>query len=177
MIFVDDGSADDSAEGVPVEDPRVTLIRRDRPEGFARAVLGPARDLAPETLVVALDGAEWLSGPDALATVAATFADRACAAFYSQYRLTDGSYGGAMPYWDAASFAARDPATYRPGVAAWRANLTAGLGSDDFARGDGLEHLFDRAIGAAGFLGTAFCDEPLCIRDGQRSKEPPAATA
>ena len=177
MIFVDDGSGDGSAEGVPVDDPRIALIRRESPEGFARAVLGPVRDLAPDTVLVALDGAEWLSGPGSIAAVAATFADRACEAFYSQYRLTDGSYGEAMPYWNAASFEARDLKACRPGLMAWRAKLTAGLGPDDFARGDGLERLFDRALGAAGFLGTAFCDEPLCIRDGRRSTEAPAATA
>lgn len=93
-IFVDDASTDGSAAEIPLDDPRVTLVRNDRRMGAAanihQAVLTRC---APDDIVVHLDGDDWLATASALNYINDFYNKHDCWVMYGQHRTTEGKYG------------------------------------------------------------------------------------
>jgi glycosyltransferase involved in cell wall biosynthesis len=98
LIFIDDGSAGNYAEKIPLEDERVTLIRNQTQQGWA-ACLNEylTRHGEPSDIIFPLDGANWLAGKETLTLVNDFFNDYECAVMYGQYRYSSGHLGLTMP--------------------------------------------------------------------------------
>ncbi len=158
MIFVDDGSAEDSRSRIPMDDPRVRLVYRG--EGVSPAQTLRDALSAQETedaIVVLLTGDQWLDSRTALRSINSWFDRYGCLAMWSQYRLPDGRHGRAFPLADAISF--RDRTESPMGVRAFRASLLSGV-DDSLNSWSGL---FDTLLDTAGFDKSTFCDDILCV--------------
>lgn len=163
MVFVDDGSVEDSESRIPLDDPRASLLRREEEAGFTDIIREALRG---EPIVVLLTGDQWLDSRTALQFVNSWFNSYNCLAMWSQYRLPDGRHGAAHPFEDANSF--RDRPANPKGVRAFHASL---LDNIDGARSlNSWNDLFDAVLDAAGFQRSTFCDEALCVASAEETR-------
>jgi glycosyltransferase involved in cell wall biosynthesis len=94
MVFLDIGSTDESHHKVPVEDPRVTLVRRSEDDAVGENVcLFAARHCDADDVVLLLDGSDWLASDTALTELQRYFADPGCLLTYGQFQYADGAPG------------------------------------------------------------------------------------
>ena len=105
VIFLDDASTDGAADRLPIEDPRVTLIRNEIRSGAARNLHRALRDWCdPDDIAVLVDGDDWLANSDALAEIDRFYREYDCWVMYSQFLYSNGAYGICKPYPDRETF-------------------------------------------------------------------------
>jgi glycosyltransferase involved in cell wall biosynthesis len=104
IIFVDDASTDGSHERIPMDDPRITLIRNTENKGGAWNLHQCLLRCQPDDIFFQLDGDDWLSCNDALSHVNRFYEETSCWVMYGQFMLVDGSYGLARPFTDLNDF-------------------------------------------------------------------------
>jgi hypothetical protein len=169
-VLVDDGSRASPADRLPADDARITLLRTERPAGWAAAVAAALRGCAADAPVLVLPPGHRLA-PGALAEVLARFGDPACRLVYGQHRLASGALGSAEPAPDAAAHEARGAALARGSALAFRAGLAPEAASPDGGAGemsvDALEAWAASLFAVAGFAGTRFTDAVLTELSGR----------
>jgi glycosyltransferase involved in cell wall biosynthesis len=124
VIFLDDASTDGAANRLPVEDPRVTLIRNEIRSGAARNLHRALRDWCdPDDIAVLLDGDDWLASSDALAEIDRFYREYDCWVMYGQFRYSNGAYGICKPYPDRETFSRLRSVWYSSHIRTFRAGL------------------------------------------------------
>lgn len=99
VVYVDDASTDGCARHVPVDDPRVRLVRRSRRRGLAANLHAVVTRLCrPDDVVVIVDGDDRLAAPDALRHVDEAYRRYGCWLTYGQFRYADGEVGFCEPF-------------------------------------------------------------------------------
>jgi glycosyltransferase involved in cell wall biosynthesis len=150
VVFIDDGSAHDQRDRLPLDDPRVVFVRHDQPRGTSACLAEHLREHDhPAGIVLPLAASDRLATPQALARIAAAFADPSCLAVYGQFRSPAGRLGDAEPASGENDFRARGPSL-------------AGGAATAFRAGAWRESPVDLWQGA-GFHGTRFLDDVLTI--------------
>ena len=157
MIFVDLGATDGSARKIPVDDSRVTLVRRGE----------EAQQCDENDVVVLLNGSDWLASADALAQLQQCFADPGCLVTYGQFQYADGSAGIACSIPD--DLLLDDWRCTYP--LAFRASLLQQI--DGFTAEDHVA-LARKLFAAAGTTGIRFNAIPICVYDTDRPRRVPA---
>jgi glycosyltransferase involved in cell wall biosynthesis len=168
VVFIDDGSRDDCANRIPMDRPRVSLLRNARPLGKGECVRRFALELCdPDDVVVLLPGNTRFGNRKAIGRIRAGFEhDASCHLLYGQYRTVVGSLGDAEPAADANDFLRRAASLTSQSLVAVRARflreldpcteLTSGTGSEG-ALGGNLRSLMN----AVGFERARFVDQVL----------------
>jgi glycosyltransferase involved in cell wall biosynthesis len=194
MVFLDNGSTDGSHQKVPVEDPRVTLIRRSRGETADESFcLFVARHCEEEDVVLQLEGSDWLAADTALAQLQQCFADPGCMVTYGQFQYSDGASGLAclIPDIDSDRLLVDDWRCTYP--VAFRARLLQKIVREDPAfavctvpfedahsqglTGEAHVSLARRLFAAAGSSGVRFNAHPISVYNSDRTRpaRPPAS--
>jgi glycosyltransferase involved in cell wall biosynthesis len=176
MIFIDLGSADGSGQKIPVDDPRVTLVRCGGEESISWFV---TRQCDESDVVVLLNGSDWLASADALIQLQQCFADPGCLVTYGQFQYADGSAGIACSIADVhADCLLLDDwrCTY---PLAFRASLLQQITREDplFTTGFTSEDhvaLARKLFATAGPSGIRFNALPICVYDTVRTRRVPA---
>ncbi|MEM7392818.1 MAG: glycosyltransferase family 2 protein, partial [Verrucomicrobiota bacterium] len=176
MIFLDDGSTDDSWQRVPVDDERVTLIRNSTQLGGGRNLhVLLTEHCEPNDIFVQLDGDDWLAEPDALRFINQFYNQYDCWVMYGQFRFSDGRYGKAHPIPDEAAFERVRKDWYCPAIRSFRAGLYHRLADQDpdyacmkDAAGNWYEKAMDAALmcsifEVAGYSRIRFNSRPLYV--------------
>ncbi|HYH82369.1 MAG TPA: glycosyltransferase [Longimicrobium sp.] len=177
VVFVDDGSRAPHADRLPAGDARVTLVRTERPAGWAASVAVALRGCAADAPVLVLPPGHRLAGPGALAEVLARFGDPGSRLVYGQHRLASGVLGSAEPAPNAAGHDARGAALAGGSALAFRAGLAAEAAARDGGAGDAVsagevEAWAASLFAAAEFAGTRFTDAVLTVAPAIRSAAP-----
>jgi len=132
-VFCVDGPSFRSAVRAAESDPRVRVLRGEPESAMSLAHLLPVwRSLDPESVVVWLDGDDWLAVPHALAIVARAHAAGALVT-YGSFLLPDGTLGFAR---QAGECPRREPwcTTH---LRTFRAGLVQAMRDEDFRDADG----------------------------------------
>jgi glycosyltransferase involved in cell wall biosynthesis len=125
-VFVDNGSVVDPAPRLPLDDPRVSLLRHQSPRPLERCVADALREVAlDDPIVLLLAPADPLATADVLAQIRATFADPGCLLAYAQHRLAGGALGHAEAAASADDFARRGEALAARSPVAFRARIAS----------------------------------------------------
>lgn len=179
VVFVDRGSTDGSRAKVPVEDPRVTLLRPFPGESICSFV---CRQCDEDDVVLLLDGCDWLASAKALQELQQCFADPACLVSYGQFQYADGAPGQACSISDVHADGLVDdwrttyPLAFRgrvikeiardnPAFAASRTPL-----ADSDQGFSAAEHvaLARKLFAATDASGVRFNAQPICVYDPDR---------
>lgn len=96
--FIDDNSTDNSADLVPIDDPRVELIRNNKRVGPLVNRYEFIMRCDPDDIVVYLDGDDQLASDDALSYINQIYQQTDCWLSYGQYVTQKGYMGFAQPY-------------------------------------------------------------------------------
>jgi glycosyltransferase involved in cell wall biosynthesis len=165
MVFIDLGSTDGSNQKIPIEDPRVTLVRRSETENIWAFV---ARHCDENDVVVLLDRGGWLVSADALAQLQQRFADPGCLVTYGQFQYADGSAGVVSPIGniDEDQMLIEDWRCTYP--LAFRGSLLQQIFRQDPALTEEHVALARKLFAAAGTGGTRFNPLPICVYDTDR---------
>lgn len=160
MVFIDLGATDGSDQKIPVEDPRVTLVRRSETENIWSFV-------DENDVVVLLDRGGWLVSADALAQLQQCFADPGCLLTYGQFQYADGSAGVVAPIGniDEDQMLIEDWRCTYP--LAFRGSLLQQVVRDD--TGEDHVALARKLFAAAGPRGTRFNAQPVCVYDNDQT--------
>jgi glycosyltransferase involved in cell wall biosynthesis len=175
MVFLDFGSTDGSHEKIPVEDPRVKLLRRSEVENVWSFVAGQCEE---NDVVLLLNGNDWLASEEALAQLQKCFADPICLVTYGQFQYADGAPGLAcwIPDIESERLLTDDWRCTYP--LAFRGSLLQQVVREDrdfagsFAEGFTPEEhvaLARKLFAAAGPAGIRFNREPICVHDSEQS--------
>jgi len=167
-VFIDLGATDGSAQKVPVDDSRVTLVRRDEAESLWSSI---TRECDEDDVVLLLEGSNWLASADALKELQRCFADRGCLVTYGQFQYADGAAGLAAEITDPLLL--DDWRSTYP--LAFRASLLKQITDFDplgFTTEDHVS-LARKLFAAAGKDGVRFNPAPICVYD-QLDSHPPA---
>lgn len=188
MVFVDFGSVDGSHLKVPVEDPRVTLVRRsEEHEAGESPWLFVARHCDENDVVLLLDGGDRLSSDTALAELQHCFADPGCLLTYGQFQYADGSPGlaCAIPDIDSDRLLMDDwrctfPLAFRGSLLQQAVREEAGFADsqspfqvDPHSRSlivEGHVALAKKLFAVAGPAGVRFNAHPICVYDSDRKR-------
>jgi glycosyltransferase involved in cell wall biosynthesis len=183
MVFLDLGSTDGSQQKIPVEDPRVTLVRHAAGESVSSFV---ARHCDENDVVLLLNGCDWLTSEAALDQLQQCFADPGCLVTYGQFQYADGAPGRARAIPDIHSdqLLVDDWRSTYP--LAFRGSLLRQVIRDDstFASGKfpfedphsegftAMEHvaLARKLFAAAGSGGVRFNAQPICVYDADQTR-------
>jgi glycosyltransferase involved in cell wall biosynthesis len=183
MVFIDEGSTDDAASRVPVEDPRVTLIRNETPRGAAALYRFLTEHCAPRDIAVYVSGCDWLAHRGVLTAINEFYETRECSLMYGQYRYSTGNYGFALPFPDRDSFNDPNREWYWPDIRTHRAGLFSTVREQypnlaflkdetgEWLTAESEDALFDIMMDAAGFEHACFNDEVLYIRNSECAPE------
>jgi glycosyltransferase involved in cell wall biosynthesis len=166
MVFIDLGAADGSDQKIPVEDSRVTLVRRSETENFWSFV---ARHSDANDVVLLLDRGGWLVSSDSLAQLQQCFADPSCLVTYGQFQYCDGSSGIASPIGniDSEDLLIEDWRCTYP--LAFRGSLLHQIVREDPELADSHPALARKLFAAAGTGGVRFNPMPICVYDTDRT--------
>ena len=166
MVFVDLGATDGSAQKIPVEDSRVTLVRHSETENLWSLL---ARHCDEDDVVLLLDGDGWLVSADALAQLQQCFADPGCLMTYGQYQYADGSPGIASRIGniDSKCLQIEDWRCTYP--LTFRGRLLQQIVRDDPALAEEQPALAQKLFAAAGITGVRFNAIPICVYDTDRT--------
>lgn len=182
-VFVDDASTDGYGALVPVDDPRVTLVRnavRIGPVASLHAVV--VEHCEPGEIVAVVSGEDWLSTDAALRTVQDVYALYDCWVMYGQFCHPDGRYGHAKPFPDASWFSPLRDLSFVAPILTFRAELYHRLAEQDpgcrcLKDGQGrwrfdLESaVMPPLLELAGFDRVVFQDQPLYVFNRLRWQE------
>jgi glycosyltransferase involved in cell wall biosynthesis len=183
IVFLDLGNADEADRKIPIEDPRVKLLRLPQGENVWSFV---ATHCDEDDVVFLLNGNDWLASEDALANLQERFADPNCLVTYGQFQNADGTLGAACanpeitddwrctyPLAFRASLLPRVMRSVPPAVAG--GSVTSGdppatAGGTDLAQDNYLgreDHvaLARKVFAAAGPNGIRFNPIPICVHD------------
>lgn len=181
MVFLDLGATDGSQHKVPLEDPRVTLVRPPVGESICSFVAGHCDE---NDVVLLLDGCDWPASDEALAQLQQCFADPGCLVTYGQFQYADGAPGlaRAIPNIHSDRLLVDDWRCTYP--LAFRGSLLKQIIRDDPAfapckspftdlHTEGFtveEHvaLARKLFASAGSSGVRFNGQPICIYDADR---------
>lgn len=191
MVYIDLGSTDGSQRKIPIEDPRVTLVRLSKDHSIGESIcLFVAGHCDENDIVLLLDGCDWLASAEALAQLQKCFADPACLVTYGQFQYADGSPGLAcsIPSVHSDRLLVDDWRCTYP--LAFRGSLLQQVVRDDppfdiakspfeDPHSEGFtvaEHvaLARKLFSAADFVGVRFNAEPICVYDSDRTTHPAA---
>ena len=166
MVFIDLGATDGSAQKIPVEDSRVTLVQRT--ENTWSIV---AHECDENDVVLVLNASDWLASADALAQLQQCFADPGCLVTYGQFQYADGAAGiaCAIPDVHKDRLLLDDWRCTYP--LAFRANLLQQIVREDPAFTNSTEDhvaLARKLFAAAGNSGIRFNASPICVHDSDR---------
>lgn len=166
MVFIDLGAMDGSDEKIPVEDPRVTLVRRGETENIWSLM---TRHCDKNDVVVLLDGSGWLVSADALAQLQQCFADPGCLVTYGQFQYADGAPGIAAPIGniDSEHLLIEDWRSTYP--LAFRGSLLQQVVRENPALTGSHPELARKLFAAAGTGGLRFNAQPVCVYDTDRT--------
>ncbi len=124
IVFFDDASTDGSAEKVPIEDPRVTLVKNSENHYVARNIHTFVTEYCePDDIYVHVDGDDWLESPNVLSFINQCYNEYDCWVMYGQFRYNDGRYGGCMPYANLEDFSKLRQNWYASHIRTFRAGL------------------------------------------------------
>src|SRR5262249_3973387 len=120
-VFINDGSSQDHAARIPLEDPRFSLMRREEPVGWEGCIARFVREhCGADDLVLPLQPNERLAKVESLRQIRTEFESSDCLLLYGQHRLATGEFGDAEPAPDAAThdergaaLAGRSPVFFR----------------------------------------------------------------
>ncbi len=153
IVFLDLGSTDGSHDKVPVEDPRVTLVRHSEDHGIASFV---AEHCDESDIVLLLDGRHWLSSEEILVQLQQCFDDPGCLVTHGRYTY---------------------PLAFRGSLLQQVVRDDPGTGASTFEE----EHvvLTQKLLAAAGSEKIKFTAEPICVggSNGTRPTKPLASPA
>jgi glycosyltransferase involved in cell wall biosynthesis len=191
MVFVDHGSADGSHEAVPIDDPRVALLRFDPSQPELQTIhTFLTHRCRPDDILVYVDGADWLADEYVLSTLNNLYNAYDCWVLYGQYREANGRYGHSQPYPDEQAFRQLDRYAFPHLIRTFRADLYQHIRTYDpgyvcmkDARGNWrkLSSQDDRALMTpllrqAGFERVRFNDQVLYVLNtdqaGDRHEQP-----
>jgi hypothetical protein len=132
IVFIDDGSSDESYRHIPTTDARVTLIRNETRQGWASCLHACVTQYCePEDIVFPLGGTRRLSYCDALLTVNEFFNDYACTAMYGQHNYSTGQLGLTVPVTGTSTLQALKEAGHAPIPFIFRGSLYRELIAED----------------------------------------------
>ena len=106
IVFYDDASTDESHLKIPVDDPRLTLVRNTERQ-YALYITHDflTKHCEPNDIAVLVNGNDWLACDDALTKINALYERYDCWVLYGQYRSSStGRYGDSLPFPDLESF-------------------------------------------------------------------------
>ena len=120
-VFIDDGSSQEHAARIPLEDPRFSLMRHEKPAGREGCIARFVREhCGADDLVLPLRPNERLAQVASLRQIRTEFESSDCLLLYGQHRLATGELGDAEPAPDAAThdergaaLASRSPVFFR----------------------------------------------------------------
>jgi glycosyltransferase involved in cell wall biosynthesis len=166
MVFVDLGATDGVDQKIPVEDSRVTLVRRSETENLWSLL---ARHCDEVDVVLLLDRSGWLFSADALAQLQQCFADPGCLVTYGQFQYADGSPGIAsrISNVDSKHLQIEDWRCTYP--LAFRGALLQQIVRENPALAEDQAALAQKLFAAAGATGARFNAQPICVYDTDRT--------
>jgi len=166
MVFIDLGATDGSDRKIPVDDPRVTLVRGSETENVWPFV---ARHCDENDVVVRIEGGGWLVSADSLAQLQQCFADPGCLVTYGQFQYADGAPGIASAIGDinSADLLIDDWRSTYP--LAFRGRLLQQVVREDPELTDSYPALARKLFAAAGTGGVRFNAQPICVYDNDRT--------
>jgi glycosyltransferase involved in cell wall biosynthesis len=159
-VFIDLGATDGSDQKIPVEDPRVNLVRRSETKNIWSLV-------DENDVVVLLDRGGWLVSADALAQLQQCFADPGCLLTYGQFQYADGSAGVVSPIGNIDEDQMRIEDWRCTYPLAFRGSLLQQVVRDD--TGEDHVALARKLFAAAGTSGTRFNAQPVCVYDNNQT--------
>lgn len=184
-VFIDDGSKEDHAPRIPLDNPRFSLIRHGTPLGWDQCVdRFIAEHCCPDDVVVLLSPGDCLADYDVLTNLHAAFNDGGCKVLYGQYRLASGKQGHAEPAPTELAFIERGAALLSRSAICFRAQLRdeahlatlghANRSSWDIASATPEKSILVEALlRAAGFKHTRFSDSVVTVTREPASEGPP----
>jgi glycosyltransferase involved in cell wall biosynthesis len=123
-VFIDDGSCEDHAQRIPLEDPRFSFIRHTTSIGSQACIYRYVSEHCdPKDIVIQLLPRNRFADRESLSHIRAAFEDKECVLGYGQYRLFTGEPGNAKPAQDEAAFVEQGHALASLSPLAFRAEL------------------------------------------------------
>ncbi|HEX3249364.1 MAG TPA: glycosyltransferase, partial [Pyrinomonadaceae bacterium] len=187
IVFLDLGSTDGSDRKVPIEDPRVSLLRSEGEDIWSFV----ATHCDEDDVVFLLNGHDWLASEDALADLQQRFADPGCLVTYGQFQYADGTLGVACAISNVNSddlfiddWRCTYPLAFRAGLLkqivredttlVTRGDPPAIAGGTDLIQDKDLSRkdhvaLARKLFAAAGPNGIRFNPIPICVHDADRT--------
>jgi tetratricopeptide (TPR) repeat protein len=161
-VFIDDGSLQDHAARIPLEDPRFSMIRHEKPIGLRACIDRFVRErCGADDLVLPLQPHERLAQAASLVQIRTEFESSECLLLYGQHRLATGELGDAEPAPDPATHNERGAALAGRSAVFFRARLM--LEAEGAPTAAAVQGLSDSLIHAAGFPRSGFSDTVFTI--------------
>jgi glycosyltransferase involved in cell wall biosynthesis len=161
-IFVDDGSSQDHAARIPLEDPRFSLIRHEKPVGREVCIARFVHEhCGADDLVLPLEPNERLAQAASLRQIRTEFENSDCLLLYGQHRLATGELGDAEPAPDAATHNERGAALTGRSPVFFRARLVRAV--EEVPAAAAVHGLSESLVHAAGFSRSRFSDTVFTI--------------
>ena len=162
-VFIDDGSLQDHAARIPLEDPRFSMIRHEEPVGPQACIDRFVREhCGADDLVLPLQPHERLAQATSLGQIRMEFeSGRECLLLYGQHRLSTGELGDAEPAPDAATHDKRGAALASRSAVFFRARLA--LETEGLPTAAAVHGFSDLLVHAAGFPRSRFSDTVFTI--------------
>jgi glycosyltransferase involved in cell wall biosynthesis len=161
-VFIDDGSSQDHAARIPLEDPRFCMIRHERPVGPGACIDRFVREHGgADDLVLPLQPHERLAQAGSLGQIRTEFESSGCLLLYGQHRLETGELGNAEPAQDPATHNERGATLAGRSAIFFRAGLL--LGAEGVPTAAAVHSLSDLLVRAAGFPRSHFSDTVFTI--------------
>ena len=161
-VFIDDGSSQDHAARIPLEDPRFSMIRHEKPAGREACIDRFVREhCGAGDLVLPLQPHERLAQAASLGQIRTEFERSQCLLLYGQHRLATGELGDAEPAPDATTHNERGAALASRSPVFFRARLL--LGVKDVPAAAAVHGLSESLVRAAGFPRSCFSDTVFTI--------------
>jgi glycosyltransferase involved in cell wall biosynthesis len=161
-VFIDDGSLQDHAARIPLEDPRFSMIRHKKPVGPRACIDRFVREhCGADDLVLPLQPHERLAQAASLGQIRTEFESCECLLLYGQHRLAAGELGDAEPAPDVVIHNQRGAALVGRSAVFFRARLM--LGAEEVPTAAAVHGLTDSLVHAAGFPRSRFSDTVFTI--------------
>jgi glycosyltransferase involved in cell wall biosynthesis len=161
-VFIDDGTSQDHAARIPLEDPRFSLMRHEKPVGRGGCIARFVREhCGADDLVLPLQPNERLAQVASLRQIRTEFESSDCLLLYGQHRLATGELGDAEPASDTATYTERGAALAGRSPVFFRARLVLEVPAAAAVPG-----LSESLIHAAGFSRSRFSDTVFTIAGG-----------
>jgi glycosyltransferase involved in cell wall biosynthesis len=174
-VFIDDGSSQDHAARIPLEDHRFSLVRHENPVGREVCIARFVREhCGADDLVLPLEPNQRLAQAASLRQIRSEFESSECLLLYGQHRLATGELGDAEPAPDATTHNERGAALTGRSPVFFRARLV--LGVEEAPAAAAVHGLSELLVHAAGFSRSRFSDTVFTIVGDPAGRKLPAST-